>query len=563
MRFDSDSGLFGSATRPETDARREKPARAQVRDYLGELAGAYGLPVALVQAVAQTESNFDTGHTRAKRGATHDDFEPENTGYGVMQVRDDQIGRTVPAPDGSAHEIGNDIKTNWRANARAGVALLAQQYHLATLENPFGSEPEHAQQAYAGYSGGTSYRDRYLQTLPYDNQPAHPDDRSFLENFMHVLQHRDGQVQDEPQDTHDLLYRRSDPQGHLETIPVRPRRQGEQDDLLLLSAAPDETQGTAGKSNASPLPAPLQRLKENPGNLFGLKRGQETAPSADGNVNSPQAAKGTPSSTSSRRPSLRNIGPLFSSTEAPTQPASPRQLPQPLERLKEDPENLFLKVFLHGGHFSQVNLNVVSDNEGGNQARPYFPDTYGQPPGAKTEIKHSKAGITIGLGVDLGHTNREELKRIGVSQTTIDKLQPYLGRMGEKAVEALAEHKRDARDLTPAELSQLNRAVMTSKFNEAGKAYSNASAIANFTDLPWQAQTVIADLWYNRGNLERKAPTFWREVTTGRWEDAVQNLQNLKSGDHALDNRARRDAEYLRQALASRELLPRPQGAGR
>lgn len=394
MRFDADSGLFGSAKRAGREARREKPVRGQVQEYLGELAGAYGLPVELVQAMAQTESSFDTGHTRAKRGVTRDVFAPENTGYGVMQVRDDQIGRTVPAPDGSAHKIGNDIRTNWRANARAGVALLAQQYQLATLENPSGSEQEHAQQAYAGYSGGASYRDRYLQALSYSNQPAHPDDRSFLKNFLHARAHGEHPDQDQPEDTHDLLYRYSDPPGHLETMPVRPRRPGEQDDLLLLSATPDETQGTAGKSNASPLPAPLQRLKENPGNLFGLNRRPETAPSPDRNVNSPQAPKGTPSSSSSssRRPSLRNIGPLFSSTEAPTQPAGPRQLPQPLERLKEDPENLFLKAFLHGEHFSQVNLNVVSDNEGGNQARPYFP---GKP------SQHQNAGITIGRGVDL------------------------------------------------------------------------------------------------------------------------------------------------------------------
>ncbi len=70
----------------------------------------------------------------------------------------------------------------------------------------------------------------------------------------------------------------------------------------------------------------------------------------------------------------------------------------------------------------------------------------------------------------------------------------------------------------------LNRAVMLSKFNEAGKAYNNASPIANFTDLPWQAQTVIADLWYNRGKLTSQDPTFWRQVTGGDWEGALAHL---------------------------------------
>jgi soluble lytic murein transglycosylase-like protein len=151
-----------------------------VREYLGALADTYGLPAGLVHAVARTESNFDTRHTLPKPAASRDICGPDNSAYGVMQVRDDQIGRTVPAPNDSAYKISHNIKTDWKANARAGVALLAQQYQLATLENPFGSEQEHAQEAYAGYSGGAAHRNRYLQTLPYRDQPAHPDHRPFL-----------------------------------------------------------------------------------------------------------------------------------------------------------------------------------------------------------------------------------------------------------------------------------------------------------------------------------------------------------------------------------------------
>jgi len=254
MRLGSDSELFGIAPTAGREARHGKPAQGEVRGYLGELSGAYGLPLALVQALAQTESNFDTGHTRAKRGATHDDFEPENTGYGVMQVRDDQIGQTVPAPDGSAHKIGSDIKTNWRANARAGVALLAQQYQLATLESPFGSEQEHAQQAYAGYSGGASYRDRYLQRLSYSNQTAHPDDRSFLKNFLHPRAHGEHQDQNQPEGLHDLLYRPSDPPGHLETLPSEHSPANEyydpESDFMLLSQQQATEAKQSGQANS-------------------------------------------------------------------------------------------------------------------------------------------------------------------------------------------------------------------------------------------------------------------------------------------------------------------------
>lgn len=113
--------------------------------------------------------------------------------YGLMQVNSGNIadvdsrGRQlgiVKDAQGRPFKIGEDIKTDWRANARAGVALLAPDYHLAELEQgPNATREDHAQQAYSHYnSGDARERDRYLKR---DRQglPAHGPDRNFLRKY--------------------------------------------------------------------------------------------------------------------------------------------------------------------------------------------------------------------------------------------------------------------------------------------------------------------------------------------------------------------------------------------
>src|SRR6266446_1295945 len=109
MPFTDDSDFFATATEESREAEDAKPTPGQVRQHLAALAGAYGLPASLVHAAAQTGSGFDTGKTQTKPGASRGDFAPDNKAYGVMQVRDDQIGTTVRTPDGSSFQIGEDI----------------------------------------------------------------------------------------------------------------------------------------------------------------------------------------------------------------------------------------------------------------------------------------------------------------------------------------------------------------------------------------------------------------------------------------------------------------------
>ncbi len=287
------------------------PTAVRVRSYLASLADAFGLPRPLIHAFAKTESAFDIG--RVGRNPEAAAFGPEQKTYGLMQVSEDQIGRTLP---GAPFQIGDDTKTDWKANARAGVALLDQQYQLAQLENPFGSPEEWAQQAYSGYTAGNSFRDRYLTTLS-DDLPAHPRDRAFLRSFRKAT--REGRQEEKP------------PQAPSRQQPSTQQAQSQTRDS---TARPGESSGSA------PLPGPLQRLKENPGNLFL----QLPIPSGDKNQPRP-AFRGidlVPSLSNApfRTRSLGDIAALLSSQQPTPEPTN--ALPGPLQHLTQVPGEIFV-----------------------------------------------------------------------------------------------------------------------------------------------------------------------------------------------------------------------------
>lgn len=122
------------------------------------------------------------GHPRHDK---HGDPIIRSTDYGVMQVNSSNINHG-PVRDAHGHpfKIAEDVKTDWKANARAGVALLAPAYRLAELEQgPGATAEDHAQQAYSQYnSGQPRMRDRYLRERR-DGMPQDGADRNFLQKY--------------------------------------------------------------------------------------------------------------------------------------------------------------------------------------------------------------------------------------------------------------------------------------------------------------------------------------------------------------------------------------------
>ncbi len=144
-------------------------------------------------AVADAESSVNPDVPRHLNPARHEHgkVRPATWDYGLMQINDAKIGAKETDAHGHSFTIGEDVKTDWKANARAGVAILAKGYHLAELEQgPGGTEEDHAQQAYSQYNGGAPRaRDRYLKERR-DGLPRNLADRHFLQTFQEHWKHK-------------------------------------------------------------------------------------------------------------------------------------------------------------------------------------------------------------------------------------------------------------------------------------------------------------------------------------------------------------------------------------
>ncbi len=182
-----------SASDPSQNASHD-PSHDEVLNYLGRLADDYHLPRKAVYAVAHAESDFNVNLVKrnlardAKGHVRHDAHGNSiirSIDYGVMQVNSGNINAgPVKDAHGNKFVISDDVKSDWRANARAGVAILAPACHLAELEQgPGATMEDHAQQAYSQYNSGKErLRERYLNEKR-DGIPKNDADRNFLRRY--------------------------------------------------------------------------------------------------------------------------------------------------------------------------------------------------------------------------------------------------------------------------------------------------------------------------------------------------------------------------------------------
>jgi len=185
--------LSEQAGNPQAQTQATAPSREDVLNYLGHLADDYHLPPKLVYAVADAESSVHPDIKRrpnyvTKNGKIVKDKNGnprvDSWDYGLMQINDkSRIGETVKDPEGHRFRIGEDIETDWKANARAAVAILAHEYGVAELEQgPGATAEDRAQQTYSAYTHSHRKRDFYLRQ-DRNGLPANRKDRNFLEAY--------------------------------------------------------------------------------------------------------------------------------------------------------------------------------------------------------------------------------------------------------------------------------------------------------------------------------------------------------------------------------------------
>ena len=148
-----------------------------------------------------------------------------------------------------------------------------------------------------------------------------------------------------------------------------------------------------------------------------------------------------------------------------------------------------------------------------------------------------QSGVTIASGFDLGQRKNADLK--GLPGDLIKKLQPYLGVKGQDAL------KLNAKDLNLSddEVAIVNKFAKNNSLEKLSSSFMKETG-ESFYNIPKEAQTVVASVAFQYGDLSKRTPKFWKAVTNGKWNDAIAELEDF--GDK-YDKRRNKEADLLRK----------------
>ena len=153
-----------------------------------------------------------------------------------------------------------------------------------------------------------------------------------------------------------------------------------------------------------------------------------------------------------------------------------------------------------------------------------------------------KSGVTIGSGIDLGQMGEGDLMSLHLPSQLFTKLVPYTLRRGEEAKVYLKAHPLS---LSKEECKILEDAVREDKILDLERVY-NASSQYKLTDLPKEAQTVIASVSFQYGYLPSRTPKFWSKAIAKDFEGMIKELKDF--GD-SYPTRRNKEAKYLEEGL--------------
>ncbi len=140
---------------------------------------------------------------------------------------------------------------------------------------------------------------------------------------------------------------------------------------------------------------------------------------------------------------------------------------------------------------------------------------------------HSKSGVTIANGFDLGQLNLKEFNNLPIDIGLKNKLRPYVGLRQQQAKAFLQKRPLS---ITTQELEQLNKVAAHKILHPLVKSYDRVSKTP-FIHLPSEAQTVIFSYAYHFGPGFMKQNTskqLWRHFVLQEWNHASKVLKNQK-----------------------------------
>jgi hypothetical protein len=158
--------------------------------------------------------------------------------------------------------------------------------------------------------------------------------------------------------------------------------------------------------------------------------------------------------------------------------------------------------------------------------------------------EHSQSGVTIACGFDIGQRSEAELQQAFPSDLA-EKLIPYVGLKRREAEKKLGEKPLQISEQESAQIHRYSKADATAKLEQQ---WNNSSAELAFNQLSVECKTVVASVAFQYGNLAKRTPNFWLQVTSADWQGALVNLQNF--GDK-YPTRRNKEADLLAQWLAT------------
>lgn len=154
-----------------------------------------------------------------------------------------------------------------------------------------------------------------------------------------------------------------------------------------------------------------------------------------------------------------------------------------------------------------------------------------------------QSGVTIASGLDLGQQSVKGLRDMGIPNDLVKRMEPYIG-----LKTAAAERKLRERPLsiTKEEAQLINSKVKPAYVADIEARYNAASSF-KFSELPREWQTAITSVAFQYGgNLAKRTPNFWKQITSGDWKGAHANLNNF--GDQ-YTTRRKKEAALVKEFL--------------
>eukprot|EP01084_Bolivina_argentea_P269848 458732_1 len=157
------------------------------------------------------------------------------------------------------------------------------------------------------------------------------------------------------------------------------------------------------------------------------------------------------------------------------------------------------------------------------------------------------SGVTFGVGIDLGHQSTSTLQSLGVSQTLLAQLTPFIGLTGSNAAEAICNSPLTNLDYN--EVYDLSIAMMN-KYAHEMETWYNAQKHTNtksFDELPKGIRTVLTSIHFRWGATSQY-PVFWNYILSNNFEEAIAELRAWYSGGQT-DRRLSEEANIMAASL--------------